>query len=141
MRIITEDALIKELFDHPYEDTAYRAAMSVVHLSPDKSLLIGYWHAPEGSVEISYGSNVEYNYVIEGVITIETEQGGCFTAKAGDIIECGGGNNTCIYHIKEYAKTLFVVHPMSSEEADVVSSMQTACDPVGFKIKNIESDL
>lgn len=73
MRIISQNELTKKLFDHPYANSPeYHAGMSVVHISDDGRLLIGYWHAPKGEVEINYGINVEYNYVISGKFLLST---------------------------------------------------------------------
>lgn len=136
MRIISQNELTKKLFDHPYANSPeYHAGMSVVHISDDGRLLIGYWHAPKGEVEINYGINVEYNYVISGKISVIDSDGNSFFASAGDIIECGGKKGAVKYHIQEYAKTLFVVYPQSKEDLEFVLSIQSENNPIKFTPK------
>lgn len=136
MRIITQKELTEKLFDHPYTNSPnYHAAMSVVHMSSDGKLLIGYWHAPEGEVIIDYGMNVEYNYVIEGKFELLCDDGRILSARAGDIIECGGQACNVTYRIKEYAKTVFIVYPQSAEDVAFVQRIQAAKGSLEFQIK------
>ena len=133
MRVISQNELTKALFHHPY-DTApnYRAAMSVVHLSSDDKLLVGYWHAPAGEVELAYGENREYNYVIRGEIQVVREDGTSLIAREGEIIECGGAEETVLFRIRQYAVTLFIVYPQSGRDASFVRRLQARNEPPHF---------
>ncbi len=134
MRIISRDEMKKALFDHPYKDSPdYHAAMSVVYLSQDKRMLIGYWTAPEGKVSIRYGENVEHNYVIRGKIKIHCQDGTILNAVPGDVIECGGKD--VIYEIEEYAETLFIVYPQGKEDIEFVKKIKEEAGEVKFFVR------
>lgn len=134
MRIISQQELIDKLFNHPYDNNPdYHAAMSVVYLSDDGRLLIGYWHAPEGEIEIDYGINIEFNYVISGKIRLSCPDGTEVSAGPGDIIECGGDGSKIKYRIEEYAKTLFIVYPLSQEDVEFVSGMRDKNEKIKFE--------
>lgn len=134
MRIIKQEELKKKLVDHPYADAPdYHAAMALVHLSEDERMLIGYWKAPEGKVPIHYGDNIEYNYVIRGKITVHEQDGRTLTAEKEDIIECKGRD--VIYEIEEYAQTLFIVYPQSTEDVRELKNILEAAGKVLFEIR------
>lgn len=134
MRIIKQEELKKKLVDHPYADVPdYHAAMTLVHLSEDEKMLIGYWEAPEGKVPIHYGNNVEYNYVIRGKITVCEQGGRKQTVEKGDIIECKGRD--VVYEIEEYTQTLFIVYPQSEEDVRELKNILEAAGKVLFEIQ------
>lgn len=133
MRIIKQKELKKNLVDHPYGDGQdYHAAMTLVHLSGDEKLLIGYWEAPKGKVQISHGNSIEYNYVIRGRVTVYKQGGKKITAEQGDIIECESGSIT--YEIEDYAETLFIVYPQSAEDVEELKRILGAAGKVRFTI-------
>lgn len=133
MRIIKREEMIEQLFDHPYVDSPdYHAAMSVVYLSRDKKLLIGYWTAPEGKAAIRYGENVEHNYVIRGKISVHCQDGTVLTAVPGDVIECSGQD--VVYEIEEFAETLFIVYPQGKEDVDFLEKIQEINGKVNFPV-------
>ena len=133
MRIINHEEMKAQLFDHPYNNSLdYHAAMSVVYLSHDKKLLIGYWTAPEGKVSIRYGENIEHNYIIREKISVHCQDGTILTAVPGDVIECSGQD--VVYDIEEYAETLFIVYPQEKEDVDFLEKIQEINGKVNFPV-------
>ena len=131
MRIITQKELADKLFDHPYANNPdYHAAMSVVYISPDGKLLIGYWHAPAGEITLDYGLNVENIFLIEGSMTLENTNGEVAVGHAGDLLQCGGQNESvqCVVH--EYVKALFIVYPQTEEDLAFVRKIEAENKPV-----------
>ncbi len=136
MKIITQEELKEALRDHPYAaNPDYHAAMSVVHMSSDGKMLIGYWHAPRGRVKIQYGENTEHIYLLNGVLNITDEKGQCISARAGDIICCGGDNLCVEYEVEEYVTALFFVYPQDEEGADFVRGLMESGRPPLFPIQ------
>lgn len=134
MRIITKKSLISALFDHPYVNNPdYHAAMSVVYISPDNKLLIGYWHAPVGQVKLEYGMNVENIYLIEGAMSLQGEDGEIIKGNSGDLLQCGGQCERleCIIH--ENVKALFIVYPQTEDEIAFVRNMESTNAPLSLE--------
>ena len=136
MRVISQKELTEKLFDHPYENSPdYRAAMSVVDISSDGKLLIGYWHAPKGRVKLGYGENKEHIYIITGKLRMLSSDGGEILAASGDTIQCGGKAEEIECIIEEYVKALFIVYPQSEADLDFVHHIEALNGELQFKVE------
>ena len=136
MKLITQKELSDALFGHPYVNNPdYFAAMSIVHISEDGKLLIGYWHAPKGEVRLDYGLNIENIFVIQGRLKLVKSDGKEIVAVAGDILQCGGDSESVNCIVEEYVKALFIVYPQTEEDLAFVRKIEKENSPLRFEIQ------
>ena len=138
MKLITQKELTGNLFNHPYENNHdYFAAMSVVHISDDGKMLIGYWHAPVGEVKLDYGANIENIYVIKGKMRLVKPDGTEVVASAGDILQCGGDYESVNCIVEEYVKALFIVYPQTEDDLAFVKRIEEKNEKPKFVLDDI----
>lgn len=129
MKIIDHNALIKNVIDHPYENTHlygqkldYVAKVNFFYFSEDKKVCIGYWEAPEGWFDFSLNDFDEIDYIIEGELEI-ISNGETFKVKTGDCVLLKNGDKVR-FNVKKLLKVIFFIYPVTKEVTDLIGSFK-----------------